>query len=405
MRTTDGYAPVTSLRLRENSRTRGRPSAPVSGSRPTSLRTTTRHPSAVRARAWPSLVRGRAGARTQECNREPSPFGVRTLSYVVRTLVGCAERLNAGDTPERYRAILKYAFPMSALEFRSNVLAAYPDVLTPEAVAALEALAPLDAARDEVMRARIARRADRARRPAADRVSRSRQHDRADTASPSRTPATAGSMGSEIPPTCSGSGFRAPARRRGRNAPTATSIRNVAYALLSGADGWMFDGEDALGQVSTMSLDNQRNLKLAIHRDPMFLNVAEQVARRDEPVGARLLRPPTQPIDRRLAAQLDFTTKIFRARGLHLDDRHVRHRRRPRLLGVDRRHGAVRRQQPRAPARGRSVARALPAEDPDGRGSGALERHPRRARAPPRPCRPARSRPTSSSNRSRRASS
>ena len=42
------------------------------------------------------------------------------------------------------------------------------------------------------------------------------------------------------------------------------SIRNVAYALLSGADGWMFDGEDALGQISTMSLDNQRNLKLAI---------------------------------------------------------------------------------------------------------------------------------------------
>ena len=27
------------------------------------------------------------------------------------------------------------------------------------------------------------------------------------------------------------------------------SIRNVAYALLSGADGWMFDGEDALGQI------------------------------------------------------------------------------------------------------------------------------------------------------------
>ena len=47
-------------------------------------------------------------------------------------------------------------------------------------------------------------------------------------------------------------------------APVETSIRNVAYALLSGADGWMFDGEDALGQVRTMSLDNQRNLKLAI---------------------------------------------------------------------------------------------------------------------------------------------
>src|SRR5688572_3422379 len=39
------------------------------------------------------------------------------------------------------------------------------------------------------------------------------------------------------------------------NAPIESSIRNVAYALLSGADGWMFDGEDALGQVKTMSLD------------------------------------------------------------------------------------------------------------------------------------------------------
>jgi len=27
-----------------------------------------------------------------------------------------------------------------------------------------------------------------------------------------------------------------------------SGIRNVAYALLSGADGWMFDGEDALGR-------------------------------------------------------------------------------------------------------------------------------------------------------------
>ena len=41
----------------------------------------------------------------------------------------------------------------------------------------------------------------------------------------------------------------------------------------------MFDGEDALGQVSAMSLDNQRNLKLAIHKQPIFLKVAEQVAK------------------------------------------------------------------------------------------------------------------------------
>ncbi|HSN54615.1 MAG TPA: isocitrate lyase/phosphoenolpyruvate mutase family protein, partial [Candidatus Sulfomarinibacteraceae bacterium] len=105
------------------------------------------------------------------------------------------------------------------------------------------------------------------------------------------------------------------------DAPLESSLRNVAYALLSGADGWMFDGEDALGQVHTMSLDNQRNLSLAIARDPVFLGVAEKVA--DEMnrwaegfFGRRIVDDWRQ--------QLDFTTVIFRARGLHLDDRHVR---------------------------------------------------------------------------------
>ena len=40
----------------------------------------------------------------------------------------------------------------------------------------------------------------------------------------------------------------------------------------------MFDGEDALGQVATMSLDNQRNLKHAIERSPVFMKVAEDVS-------------------------------------------------------------------------------------------------------------------------------
>src|SRR5436309_4121479 len=106
------------------------------------------------------------------------------------------------------------------------------------------------------------------------------------------------------------------------NAPVEKSIRNVAYALLSGADGWMFDGEDALGQISSMSLDNQRNLKLAVHRDPVFTKVAEQVAgEMNRWAGGFFGRPIIADWER----QLDFTTKIFRARGLHLDDRHVRH--------------------------------------------------------------------------------
>src|SRR5262245_38324765 len=107
------------------------------------------------------------------------------------------------------------------------------------------------------------------------------------------------------------------------NAPVETSIRNVAYALLSGADGWMFDGEDALGQIAAMSLDNQRNLKLAIHRDPVFLTVAEQVAGEMNRWAQDFFG---RPIINDWKKQLDFTTKIFRARGLHLDDRHVRWR-------------------------------------------------------------------------------
>src|SRR6185295_6717698 len=103
--------------------------------------------------------------------------------------------------------------------------------------------------------------------------------------------------------------------------PLENSIRNVAYALLSGADGWMFDGEDALGQIEAMSLDNQRNLKLAIHKDPVFMKVAEKVADEMNHWAKDFLG---REIISDWKKQLDFTTKIFRARGLHLDDRHIR---------------------------------------------------------------------------------
>ena len=103
--------------------------------------------------------------------------------------------------------------------------------------------------------------------------------------------------------------------------PVPRSIRNVAYALLSGADGWMFDGEDALGQITTMSLDNQRNLRLASAGDPVFLQAAEEVAAGMNAWGESFFGRAIVPDWKR---QLGFTTRIFRARGLHLDDRHVR---------------------------------------------------------------------------------
>jgi len=207
------------------------------------------------------------------------------------------------------------------LEVRGKLESVYPDVFTPEAMAALEALAGLDADRKVVMTARIERRAARAR-----------NKQRIDFLDPQATIARTkikvqdardgAFIGSEIPKDLQRQWIQGTGPAAKPNAPLENSIRNIAYALLSGADGWMFDGEDALGQISTMSLDNQRNLKLAIHRDPVFMKVAEQVAGEMNKWAVGFLGRQTIA---NWEKQLDFTTKIFRARGLHLDDRHIRH--------------------------------------------------------------------------------
>jgi malate synthase len=207
------------------------------------------------------------------------------------------------------------------LEMRGNLATAYADVLTPEAVAALEALAHLDADRKALMAARIARRAARARNKERIRfldpqATIGRTKFKVQDARDGKF------VGPEIPHDLRRQWIQGTGPAAKPNAPVDKSIRNVAYALLSGADGWMFDGEDALGQIGTMSLDNQRNLKLAIGRDPVFLKVAEQVAGEMNDWAKGFFG---RPIIADWRKQLDFTTKIFRARGLHLDDRNVRH--------------------------------------------------------------------------------
>ena len=157
-----------------------------------------------------------------------------------------------------------------SLEFRKSVKADYPDVVTAEAITALEALAPFDATRKALMAARIERRAERARKR--ERIGFLDAESTIGGTSITVRDARAGNfIGGDIPHDLrrqwiQGTG---PAARPG--VPLEVGLRNVAYALLSGADGWMFDGEDALGQVATMSLDNQRNLTLAIERDRAFL--------------------------------------------------------------------------------------------------------------------------------------
>ena len=157
-----------------------------------------------------------------------------------------------------------------------NVQETYSDIYTPEVLAALSSLAHFNKEIKEAMAARIKRRAER-----------QEQKKRITFLDPeSFIPRTKikvqdardgkfeGRYSCRSAKTMD-TGYRSCSKTK---CTIESSIRNVAYALLSGADGWMFDGEDALGQIKTMSLDNQRNLKLAIRKDPVFLEVAEVVA-------------------------------------------------------------------------------------------------------------------------------
>ena len=206
------------------------------------------------------------------------------------------------------------------VQIRGDLARQYDDVYSDTALDAIAALAELNEPRLDLMRRRIARRA-----------ARSRERRRIDFLAPGATiagteitvaDARAGRFtGSAIPGDLQRQWIQGTGPGAKPGAPLPRSIRNVAYALLSGADGWMFDGEDALGQVTTMSLDNQRNLRLGIARAPEFLAAAEGVAGEMNGWAAGFLK---RPIIDDWRAQLDFTTTIFRARGLHLDDRHVR---------------------------------------------------------------------------------
>ncbi len=206
------------------------------------------------------------------------------------------------------------------VEIREELLASYPDVLTPVALDAVKALAHLDADRKDLMKERVERR--RRRYVGKDRISFLDPEATIGRTGLTVRQARAGDFdGSEIPADLERQWIQGTGPATRPRASVEQGIRSVAYALLSGADGWMFDGEDALGQVDTMSLDNQRNLKLAIHKDPLYLRVAEQVA-------GEMNRWAEGFLGRRIIEdwreQLDFTTKIYRARGLHLDDRHFK---------------------------------------------------------------------------------
>src|SRR5688572_1358472 len=164
------------------------------------------------------------------------------------------------------------------LLFRTGLVRRFPDLLDGDALSVLAELAALDEPRRELMSARLRRRSQRARdgEPIGFLDGSSIVAGAGITADAAR----AGRFeGAPVPRDLARQWIQGTGPATRPHATTEQGLRNVAYALLSGADGWMFDGEDALGQLGTMALDNQRNLKLAFDRSPQFLDVAHRVSR------------------------------------------------------------------------------------------------------------------------------
>ena len=226
------------------------------------------------------------------------------------------------------------------LRFRDGLLENYGDVLTPVALEALDALAPFDDDRRALMRARIERRAERARDRERIAFLDPRRRRSAARRSRSGRPRRPVRRQRDSRRTCSGSGFRAPARRRGRGRrrrkASATSPTRCSRAPTAGCST-----ARTRSARSTMSLDNQRNLKLAIHRDPVVPEGRRAGRRRDERTGRRgSSAGRSSPTG---GSSSISPRKIFRAARTAPRRSARPARRRRRLLRVDRRPGAVRR--------------------------------------------------------------
>ncbi|HZI23911.1 MAG TPA: malate synthase, partial [Chryseolinea sp.] len=212
----------------------------------------------------------------------------------------------------------------SEIIIRGDLKERYQDIYTPEALSALSSLSNFNGDIKALMNARLKRRAQRQEKK--QRITFLDPESIIPRTNIKVRDAREGKFeGSTIPGDLQRQWIQGTGPAAKPNAPVESSIRNVAYALLSGADGWMFDGEDALGQINSMSLDNQRNLKLAIHKAPVFMSTAEKIAGEMNAWAKSFL---DHEIITNWKEQLNFTTKIFRARGLHLDDRHTRDRNR-----------------------------------------------------------------------------
>ena len=169
-----------------------------------------------------------------------------------------------------------------------------------------------------------ANRAARATGPrqAADHLPRSGRPTSRARASRCRRRGTARSPAARFRPICSASGFRGPGRPR---SPTPRRGEHPQRRVRAAVGRRRLDVRRR-GRARPGVDDVARQPAEPEARDPPRPRVPDRRragGRRDEPLGAASSSAATIIDDWR--TQLDFTTKMFRPRGLHLDDRHIRH--------------------------------------------------------------------------------
>ena len=218
-------------------------------------------------------------------------------------------------------------------QIRDNLQSAYADVFTPAALEALSAMASFNKDQQELIAARIERR-----------MRRFRNHEKiafldADASIPRtqlkvRDAREGKFVGSGIPADLERQWIQGTGPAAKPNAPVESSIRNVAYALLSGADGWMFDGEDALGHLFGIA-DNPHSDLLG-QANPVGVDIdPDDHSRPRQPGPLNDIQPDTaQAEDHDRIADLHLGGPIARGdvrrgsavQGVHAVDRLRRHR-------------------------------------------------------------------------------
>ncbi len=158
---------------------------------------------------------------------------------MLRKLLSTYKRTSAENIPD------KTTIMNAQIAIRDNLKETYKDVYTPEVIAALTSLAHFNNDIKMAMAARIKRRAER--QQTKQRIAFPDPESIIPRTSIKVKDARAGKFeGSVIPRDLLRQWIQGTGPAAKPRAPLESSIRNVAYALLSGADGWMFDGEDAL---------------------------------------------------------------------------------------------------------------------------------------------------------------